>query len=394
MRRSTTGPIEDIETAASAVNLPGRGEDTFIWSNQQGDSGNVYVGAPYTINPPEANKVKDGRGYDYCTIRIVNRDTANVHKDLVYRFLINPDAVSVSRQSVDARSMTRSGWQLGVWGEDYITINLQGRSAGQYRDDIVVVDMLDPVPEDIYSQARSLFTKEGLADRFSDYFTQPDSRIMRPNTRTVAAISDRAGELTQSVRNIAMLRKVYQNNGYWFTGEDQFGTAGWSGTRRRITRHADVILTVGNFVWYGMFTDMEISQDANTPFNMDFNLGFLAWKERFLKSAGYHDQIHSGYRGHSHEGAVELIEEYKRRDALRESEAAVVSNLNNAIMKNVSNSMQDPFNTPYSIGGGTLTGVANLSNPFNGIADPSQSGGLGVIPGFGDYKKTWLGVNK
>src|SRR5271163_4196737 len=71
---------------------------------------------------------------DYIIIRLYNRGLGgNGTPDgnpAVYRFLINPSQVVVNRTTLDAQAFARSGWQIGVWGEDSLTINLTGKTAG------------------------------------------------------------------------------------------------------------------------------------------------------------------------------------------------------------------------------------------------------------------------
>jgi len=192
---------------------------------------------------------------DYIYIRLAHRGVeasvaANTNNPpAVFRFLINPETVQVQRQTLDASAMTRSGWQFGVWGEDVIQINLSGHTAGQY-------------------------FSLGLTDAFQPY--------------------------TESYRNFEQLQMVFENNGYWFEGE-QLGDGALSAdfTRRRIKMHSDVELVVGNFVWYGMFDSFSYHQSANTPYYMDFQLSFIAWKERFRMSSPYNNLIiNDVYRGH------------------------------------------------------------------------------------------------
>ena len=111
---------------------------------------------------------------DYVIIRIYNRGLGgNGTPDgnpAVYRFLINPSQVVVNRTTLDAQAFARSGWQIGVWGEDSLTINLTGKTAGQY-------------------------FSFGLTDKYQPY--------------------------TESYRNMEQLQVVFENNGYWFEGEQQ-----------------------------------------------------------------------------------------------------------------------------------------------------------------------------
>jgi len=183
---------------------------------------------------------------DYVTVRLLNRgQTATGSPDAttnaVYRFLINPSQVQISRSTLDAQAFARAGWQFGVWGEDSVSITLNGKTAGQY-------------------------WAFGLTDRYQQY--------------------------SLSYRNLEQLQVVFENNGYWFEGEQTAeGPLAADFARRRIKMHQDVELTVGNFIWYGMFEQLEISQNADAPFLVDFNLTFVAWKERFRPTSPYQNQI-------------------------------------------------------------------------------------------------------
>ena len=182
---------------------------------------------------------------DYMYIRLAHRGVgANgslSDSPAVYRFLINPNQVSISRSMIDGQAMTRGGWQFGVWGEDSIQIRLTGKTAGQY-------------------------WSFGITDRYQQY--------------------------TESYRNLTMLQMVFENNGYFFEGEQMGeGPLAASFTRRRIKMHSDVELTVGNFIWSGMFESMSISQSADQPWLASFSLSFVAWKERFRSTSGYNNLI-------------------------------------------------------------------------------------------------------
>jgi len=183
---------------------------------------------------------------DYISIVIQNRgiDSQGVDdptQNATFRFLINPSQVSISRSTIDTQAMSRAGWQFGVWGEDMIQVNLSGKTAGQY-------------------------FAFGNTDQYLIY--------------------------SQSYRNLEQLQVVFENNGYWFEGEQAAeGPLAADFTRRRIKMHQDVILNCGNFIWYGMFDTLQVHQSADSPFLMDFQLSFIAWKERFQKSSPYQNQI-------------------------------------------------------------------------------------------------------
>lgn len=191
---------------------------------------------------------------DYIFVRIPHRGLTNGVPDqtqsATYRFLINPSTVQVSHTTLDGQAMTRAGWQFGVWGDDVVMIALQGKTAGQY-------------------------FSLGLTDLFQSF--------------------------TESYRNLQQLVMVFENNGYWFEGEEMAeGPMAADFTRRRIKMHQDVELVCGNFIWYGMFDSLTVSQDADSPFQADFQITFIAWKERFRDTSPYWDNIHNDVqRGHA-----------------------------------------------------------------------------------------------
>ena len=61
--------------------------------------------------------------------------------------------------------------------------------------------------------------------------------------------------------------------------------------------HQDIELTVGNFIWYGMFDSMTVSQDASKPFTINFDLNFLVWKEQFRSTSPYQNSIPNNVQG-------------------------------------------------------------------------------------------------
>ena len=189
---------------------------------------------------------------DYVLVRIPNRST-RFFKDPFYtfRFLINPKSVSISRQTMDATSMARGGYMFGIWGEDTLDIHLNGQTAGQYFE-------------------------SGLTDRWEMY--------------------------SQSYRNLMELVNVFENNGYHFEGESASKNLVYAApdyTRKRIKCHGDVQLMVGSFLWSGMFTEMTVTHTADTPYFNTFDLGFLAWKERYVNDSPWLNSIENNVvRGH------------------------------------------------------------------------------------------------
>ena len=261
-------------TANTVVSLPIRGEKRIISSpispTEIVDSttrafGTTGITIPQTISGPLR---QPGAGFtlkaalatltDYVMIRIQNRglDSTGTLSDptqpLVYRFLINPKTVNISHATLDSQTLTRSGWQFGVWGEDLVRVSINGSTAGQY-----------------------FFL--GLTDQFAEF--------------------------TESYRNLSQLQLVFENNGYWFEGEEiGEGPLAANATRRRIKMQNDVQLIVGDFIWYGCFENLQISQDAENPFLAKFNLDFIAWKERFRKTSPYWNNIENDIqRGHSYD---------------------------------------------------------------------------------------------
>ena len=195
---------------------------------------------------------------DYVTIRLPgrlngrNKYSINDSNDFIYRFLINPKSISIAHQTTDTHSLTRGGWQFGVWGEDTIDLSITGVTAGQY---------FNP----------------GITDRWSEY--------------------------SISYRNLMELMNIFENNGYYFEGEPTIPTPYDSDyTRKRIKTHQDVELRTGNFIWKGMFTNMILDMAADNPFLIKFSLGFLAWKESYSGSSPWiSPQDSNQYRGHSQE---------------------------------------------------------------------------------------------
>ena len=256
--RATTPAYAEI----SPTQLPIRGEKRIIPSFVDVSDTNDQVTAGIRSNgsnaDPNSNIGVETNDFlitaamkpfvDYIVVLIPHRGTTNGVADpsqsAAFRFIINPATVQVNRTMVDAQSMTRAGWQFGVWGEDTVSISLSGQTAGQY-------------------------FSLGTTDAFQSF--------------------------TKSYRNLAQLVMVFENNGYWFEGE-QAGNGPLNAadfTRRRIKMHQDVVLVVGNFIWYGMFDQMTVSQDAEKPFLANFTINFTAWKERFRNSSPYIDNVHN-----------------------------------------------------------------------------------------------------
>ncbi len=190
---------------------------------------------------------------DFVLVYVQNRGmdgqgNSDATASAVFRFLINPRTIGVAHSTLESESFARSGWLFGIWGEDMVRITLSGKTPGRY------------------------FTL-GLTDAYAEY--------------------------SESYQNLEQLQIVFENNGYWFEGE----TSGLPPnlTRRQIKMHQDVVLAVKEFIWYGMFETLEVTQDANNPFLADYSLTFLAWKERFRDDSPYYDAIINNVeRGHAY----------------------------------------------------------------------------------------------
>lgn len=189
---------------------------------------------------------------DYVLVRIPHRGFGAPDQPAVFRFLVNPSQVSVQRQTIDGQSLSRNGWQFGLWGEDTVSLSISGST-----------------PNQLWA-----------------YGTTDDLRIY-----------------SISYRNLKQLETFFENNGYWYEGEAAgTGLLAASYTRKRIKMHQDVELTIGNFVWSGMFEDMSIKQEANTPFLSRFEMRFIAWREDYLKTSPYRSPMVPGpQRGHAYD---------------------------------------------------------------------------------------------
>src|SRR5271156_622151 len=238
-----------IPAPVSPTDLSIELENRYNLANQQAPSPQLVSDNDFDITATLSPFV------DYIIVRLYNRGLGgNGQSDglpAVYRFLVNPAQVVVNRQTLDGQALARSGWQVGVWGEDSFMVSLTGKTAGQD-------------------------WSFGTTDKYQRF--------------------------TESYRNIEQLQVVFENNGYWFEGESQGeGPLAAPFSRRIIKMHADVELIVGNFVWQGMFEQLTISQNAEAPFLMDWQLSFIAWKERYRVGSPYKDMIHNDIkRGHDY----------------------------------------------------------------------------------------------
>jgi len=238
-----------IPAPVSPTDLSIELENRYNLANQQAPSPQLVSDNDFDITATLSPFV------DYIIVRLYNRGLGgNGQSDglpAVYRFLVNPAQVVVNRQTLDGQALARSGWQVGVWGEDSFVVSLTGKTAGQY-------------------------FSFGTTDRYQPF--------------------------TESYRNLEQLQVVFENNGYWFEGEEAAeGPLSSDFSRRIIKMHSDVELIVGNFMWQGMFESLTISQTADSPFLMNYQLTFIAWKERYRKGSPYSDMFHNDVkRGHDY----------------------------------------------------------------------------------------------
>lgn len=198
---------------------------------------------------------------DYLTIKINGRTDDNGN-DLVFRFTINPESLNIARDVLDAQALTRAGWQIGVWGDNFTRITGKCTTAGQY------------------------FGRSGLTDYLQEF--------------------------TVSYRNLIAFVTLFENNGYWFEGEQVTdGPLTPDYNRKRIKMHSDVIFQVDNFIWHGMFQSVSITESSEQPYLATFSFDFIAWKERFKDESpwGSIEGLRSeGYHGHSYEAYKESLD--------------------------------------------------------------------------------------
>lgn len=182
---------------------------------------------------------------EYILIRLPRRGPGG--SPMTFSFMVNPSSIHVNYTTVDSQSMVRSGWTFGVWGDNMIEITMEGSTGGYY-----------------FANGLEYSSKEN----------------------------------TLAYRNLMSLMAIVCNNGNWFEGEEM-GSANDTYARMRIKSHEDVQLIYNNFIWYGMFTALTVSETADTPYRDTFSLSFTAWKERFRSSSPNLDSVHNGYRGHT-----------------------------------------------------------------------------------------------
>ena len=221
----------------TSLQLPTRAEKRILPS---------FVAAPTDINAAFSLSAARNPLYEAVLVKIPGRGVnAQGNPDptqaAFFEFLVNPSTVQVSKQTLDGQSMAKGGWQIGVWGEDFTMVSLQGKTPGQYFE-------------------------RGLTDMMAEY--------------------------TQSYRNLMALELVIENNGYYFEGEQaNEGPLANSALRRNIKMHQDIQLMVGEFIWFGMFDSLSIVQDADSPFTVQFSINFVAWKERYRSGTPYNSVL-------------------------------------------------------------------------------------------------------
>jgi hypothetical protein len=187
---------------------------------------------------------------DYVYISLRDRGP-NLGQDYRFKFLVNPENITVNHQTVDAESLTRSGPQVGLWG-DTTDITISGQSAGRY-------------------------FAGSLVSIFAAY--------------------------SKSYQNLTQLQMLYENNGYWFEGETAADpNLPQAYAVKQIQLQADIWLGFGNFLWGGCFRDFSIEENADNPFTSKFSFSFVVWKERYKKNSAWRNSIESDrYYGHAYE---------------------------------------------------------------------------------------------
>jgi hypothetical protein len=206
-------------------------------------------------------------------------------------------------------------------------------------------------------------------------------------------ITDEFAEYTQSYRNLTQLQIVTENNGYWFEGEQMGeGPLAASNTRRRIKMHNDVELVVGDFIWYGCFESIQISQDAESPFLARFQIEFTAWKERFRATSPYWNNIQTTIeRGHSYSAYESLVNNSQAGTSSTLLASSPTSNFPNLIGPSNTSMVSSTSNNfpllPTNLGGSLNTPPVSpaVMNEQNGILNPPTQG---MSPTLGDFSPT------
>jgi len=347
--------------------LPTRGEkmlipspQTVLQASQLLESG-FSKGQPTTFNYPLSVSQLQGDFNlsaalepltDFVVVYIQNRIQAggaidhigaSTSTNAVFRWLINPYQVSISHTTLNSESFDRAGWQFGVWGEDMVRISMTGKTPGQY------------------------FTL-GTTDEFAEF--------------------------SESYRNLEQMQDVFENNGYWFEGEQVNnsnalqGGSGMAGapnnfTRRTIKMHQDVVLTVKEFIWYGMFESFDWTQDANSPYLADYTLTFIAWKEQFRSDSPYYNSLPNNVqRGNSYVAYAAIAPP----GAVTYAPPAQTTALSGQPQ---TNTVQPPGNTTATSPAQQATAVQPAANP-TGIDSPTTTQAIfGADTNFSDF---WQGI--
>ena len=143
--------VSDLRPTSTLVVLPTRAEKRLIPQQVNAtmlqETFDIYNELEGNYGAPQGNHVRDTDFYvtpstaakrlltDYIKVRIPHRgvNSSSLQPDPVeFRFLINPHTITVNRQTVDTQTLTRGGWQFGIWGEDCFMVQMQGTSAGSY----------------------------------------------------------------------------------------------------------------------------------------------------------------------------------------------------------------------------------------------------------------------
>lgn len=352
--------ISDIRPTSAQVNLPIRGEKRFIPTQGPAtievdplvNGSLVHIERPvknqdfYTYANTEAKRLQNG--VDYMKIRIphrgVNSSTLlpDPTQDVEFRFLVNPSTLTVNRQTVDTQAFTRGGWQFGVWGEDAFTVQIQGVSAGTY-------------------------FSLGTTDEFQYY--------------------------TVSYRNLMQLQQLFENNGYWFEGEEfNEGPLAADYLRRRIRMHEDVQLWVGNFIWFGMFDSFSVSQDATNPFMLNFQLSFFVWKERYRSTSPYWGSIENNVqRGHSYEAVEGDTASTQSNNTLSTYSPSGVDYQSSQVASAMSTSTNQPYSNNPAVTGSAAEDLLQTTSPVVSTQIGTQPLSLLTLPNLPANKFFWSG---
>jgi hypothetical protein len=240
-------------TELTTVQLPTRAEKrlipTLVSIGQANGVGSI------TVNAADFSITGAKKAFDqFVLVRIPGRGldgqgNPDPTAAAYFQFLINPSQISITHQTLDEQAFSKGGWQIGVWGDDFVAITMNGKTPGKY---------------------------------FADGTT------------------DLLSEFTVSYRNLSSLEAVFENNGYWFEGEQlNEGPLAADGLRRRIKMHQTIQLAVGEFIWEGCFESLTVTESADSPFLAEFSIAFVAWREKFRNNTPYPNSVGPSIeRGH------------------------------------------------------------------------------------------------